>query len=58
MLVLTRRKNERIILTAPAIPEPIVIEIQVAEVKGGKARLGITAPPEIQVSRAPPKEQP
>ncbi len=44
MLVLTRKKNERIRIAGN-------IEVTVLEIRGGKVRLGIECPPEIPVHR-------
>jgi carbon storage regulator len=45
MLVLSRRVNDRIVL-----PD-LGITVVVLDVKGGRARLGIEAPPEVAVVR-------
>lgn len=45
MLILSRKKNERIIINGN-------ITIVVVEVRGDKVRLGIEAPPEVRVDRA------
>lgn len=45
MLVLTRKKGEKIRIGDN-------IELTVVEVRDGKARLGIDAPPEIRVVRS------
>ena len=44
MLVLSRKKTERIMIGDD-------IEIMVIEIKGDKCRLGIKAPPHVQVHR-------
>ena len=44
MLTLTRRKNERIL-----IGENIIVEV--VQLKSGSVRLGIVAPPEMNVLR-------
>tara|TARA_R110000824_G_scaffold350477_1_gene537413 strand:- start:1007 stop:1198 length:192 start_codon:yes stop_codon:yes gene_type:complete len=49
MLVLTRRKNERIIITVPGLPEPIVITCVCPY--PDKARLGFDAPSDVIVDR-------
>ncbi len=46
MLVLTRSKNEQIV-----IGEDRKIVVEVVEVQGGKVRLGIQAPNEVPVHR-------
>jgi carbon storage regulator CsrA len=45
MLVLSRRPNEKIVFPS------LGITIQVAEIKKGRVRLGIEAPPEVKVLR-------
>ena len=45
MLVLSRRLNEKIVLPG------LNVTIQVVAVKGGAVRLGIEAPPDVQVVR-------
>jgi len=45
MLVITRRQKEKIVFPT------IHIEVQVLEVKGGRIRLGIEAPPHVSVCR-------
>ena len=49
MLVLSRKKNEQIVISPPGCDEPIVIVI--VEIRGDKVRLGIEAPREIPVHR-------
>lgn len=50
MLVLTRKKNESIIIND-------VIKVTVVEIRGDKVRLGIEAPREIDVHRQEVYEQ-
>ena len=52
MLVLSRKPGERIVI------EP-GIEIHVVEIRGGKVRIGIEAPPDVRIRRAelPPQEE-
>lgn len=45
MLILTRRPNELLTIGDKQI------QIKVLEVRGGRVRLGITAPPEVCVRR-------
>ncbi|MDX1968337.1 MAG: carbon storage regulator [Planctomycetaceae bacterium] len=45
MLILTRRPNELLTIGDKQI------QIKVLEVRGGRVRLGITAPPEVTVRR-------
>ncbi len=44
MLVLTRRVNEEIVIDGH-------IRVTVVDIKGGRVRLGITAPPSVAVVR-------
>jgi len=48
MLVLTRKKNEAIIVTTP---DGIEVDIIVVEIRGDKVRLGISAPLDFVVDR-------
>lgn len=48
MLALTRRKDEAIIITTPTGE---VIEIGIADVGGGKVRIGIEAPTDFSIYR-------
>jgi carbon storage regulator CsrA len=45
VLVLTRRPHEKIVLPG------LGVTIQVVSMKGGTVRIGIEAPPEVQVMR-------
>ena len=45
MLVLTRRPHEKIVLPG------LHVTIHIVAVKGGTVRLGVDAPPEVQVLR-------
>jgi len=44
MLILSRKKNERIVIGEG-------VEVTVIEIRGDKVRLGVTAPKEIPVHR-------
>ncbi len=44
MLVLTRRKNEIIVIGD-------IVQVMVVDIKDGKVKLGISAPPEVEVHR-------
>lgn len=48
MLVLSRKKNEKIIMT---LPDGRVIETIVADIRGDKVRLGIAAPTDVTIDR-------
>lgn len=45
MLVLARKKNEKIVLTGG-------IEVSIVQIRGDKVRLGITAPKDVAVHRS------
>lgn len=47
MLVLTRRKDEKLLITTPSGP----LTITLAELRGSSARIGIEAPPDWKVDR-------
>ena len=46
MLVLTRKLNEEIIIGQ------LGITVRVVDIRGGRVRLGVQAPPEIRIERA------
>mgnify|MGYP007100161034 CR=1 FL=1 len=48
MLALTRRKDEAIVIYTPTGE---TIEIGIADVGGGKVRIGVEAPPDFQIIR-------
>jgi carbon storage regulator CsrA len=48
VLVLSRKKNEDIVIT---IPDGRVITIKVVDIVGDKVRLGVTAAPDVSVMR-------
>lgn len=48
MLVLSRKVNERIVITSP---EGVKITLMLIEVRGDKARIGVEAPIEYRVNR-------
>jgi len=57
MLVLTRRENESVVLTISPVEgtdlssaQPITIEL--VDIKGNQARIGITAPDNVNVVRS------
>jgi len=51
MLVLSRKKSEKVILTVPPTDTPMTIEVTVADLRGDKVRLGFTADPLVRVHR-------
>jgi len=48
MLVLSRQRNEKIVI---CLPKGVLITITVVDIRGIKARLGFTAPPDIPIHR-------
>jgi carbon storage regulator len=51
VLVLSRKKNEAVIVTVPPSPEPQRIEMVIVEIRGDKVRIGWTADTSIAVHR-------
>lgn len=51
MLVLSRKKNEGIIITVPPSTEPTIVEVVVVEVRGDKTRIGLTADEKVVIHR-------
>ena len=49
MLVVSRRKGERVVLEVPGVGR---VEVLVSEVRGDKVRLGIEAPRHVVIDRA------
>ncbi len=48
MLVLSRKRDEKILIT---LPDGRLVEIMVVDIQGDKVRLGIEAPKEVPVHR-------
>lgn len=48
MLVLSRQRDESVIITVPGQPE---IEVSIVAIRGDKVRLGLTAAKEITIHR-------
>lgn len=52
MLVLSRKPSETIVLTVPPSTAPTRIEVTLIDIRSGhRARLGVTAPREVEVHR-------
>lgn len=47
MLVLTRKKNEKIVISHG----DVMIEVTVMEIRDGRVRLGLLAPPDVKICR-------
>jgi carbon storage regulator len=50
MLVLSRRKDEKIFVQVPGVEEPI--KITVVQIDSSRVRLGFDAPPEVTILRS------
>ncbi len=50
MLVLSRQRDESVIMTIPGTPE-IEIQVAIVDIRGDKVRLGLTAPKDIAIHR-------
>ena len=44
MLVLARKKNERVFITIPPSAEPVRVELKMIDTGNSQARVGIDAP--------------
>lgn len=51
MLVLTRKKEQSVIIKVPKIDEEVVITIDIKQVKDGKTKLGFNAPDWVRIIR-------
>jgi carbon storage regulator len=51
MLVLSRRKDEKIIITVPPSDKPTTVEVVLVDIRGNKSRIGINAPRQVAVNR-------
>lgn len=51
MLILSRKRNERCIVTVPPSTEPTRIEMMITEIRGDKVRIGWGAPIGVDVHR-------
>lgn len=50
MLVLSRKKDETVVILHPSLPSPIVVSV--TEIRGQTVKLGFTAHPSITVHRS------
>ena len=51
MLNLTRRLNQRLVLTVPPSATPTTIEVVVTKVRGNHIGIGVEAPRPVEVAR-------
>lgn len=51
MLVLTRQRNEKIIIVVPASDKPTRIAVEVMDIRGCAVRLGAHSPPQVIIDR-------
>lgn len=51
MLVLSRKKNESVVITVPPSSTPTTITLTTIETRGDKTRTGFDAPKEVTVHR-------
>lgn len=57
MLVLSRRKDESIVIRVPPSDKVTEIVVALVEIRGDKSSLGIQAPDEVKVNRAEVQEK-
>lgn len=51
MLVLSRKKSERIMVSVPPSTEPQTIEVVVTDIRGDKAKIGLKANADVVIHR-------
>jgi carbon storage regulator len=49
MLVLSRKRNEKLVVRVPGVERPIVLTV--VELRGDKVRLGYDADPAVKINR-------
>jgi len=56
MLVLSRKKNESVVITVPPSSIPTTITLTCVEIRGDKTRTGFDAPKEVTIHRSEVQE--
>lgn len=51
MLVLTRERDQRVVIVVPPSDTPVKLEVTVADLLGSKARIGFDAPAHVSIDR-------
>lgn len=51
MLIITRKRDQSIKLIVPGLDEPILVML--TQIRGGEAKLGVTAPSVVEIRRQP-----
>jgi carbon storage regulator CsrA len=51
MLILSRKKNDRVLITIPASTEKTIVEVKVTETSKSQAKIGFLAPKCVDVTR-------
>lgn len=51
MLVISRQRDERVIITVPPSTKPTEIEVTIVDIRGDKVRTGYNAPKEVNIAR-------